>query len=292
MDDCIAEKLGGYVMARAIRLIRNAATISIFAYGAPCFAVDCFVDSVGGDDGNTGLSEDQAVKSQAKIPSSCTVAKYKRGSLFAEKVKISNSVKTYTNYGNTTDPLPKFVMPGTKNTGAVVSSNQGGVTIDGLYLSNSHGDGSSTSFSTGVCVQLGANSVFQNNEITSCDIGVMIMGTGSKFLNNYVHDLNTMIVDAAQDSGTYINSIGGAEGIFVNGSNNEVAYNTFVNCSGVAQWTGGGCDGGATEVSALSVASASTTITLTTPAASSRSPGKGRLPIRNSRTTWSLTVVG
>jgi hypothetical protein len=42
--------------------------------------------------------------------------------------------------------------------------------------------------------------------------------------------------------------VGGAEGIFINGSNNEVAYNAFINCSSTAAWTGGSCDGGATEV--------------------------------------------
>ncbi len=235
-------------MARSRLPLCGAAMLVVLGQCATALA-DCYVDSQTGNDSNTGQAEDQAVKTQAKIPSSCTVIRYKRGSVFNEAVKLSGSNKTYTNYGSASDPLPKFVMPGTTNTGAVVSSYQGGVTIDGLYLANSHGDGSSSSFQTGVCVSLGSNSVFQNNEITSCDIGVMLSGTGSKFLNNYVHDLNTMIVDATQDSGVNINSVGGAEGIFVNGSNNEVAYNQFINCTTKASWTGGGCDGGATEVS-------------------------------------------
>jgi hypothetical protein len=221
----------------------------VLCHSGIALAVDCFVDSRNGDDSLDGSTEATAVKTQTKIPKACSTVKYKRGSLFNEKVAIAGSAKVFTNYGDPADPLPKFIMPGTANTGAVVSSYQGGITVDGLYLANSHGDGSSASFSTGVCVTLGGNSVFQNNEITSCDIGVMLSGTGSKFLNNYVHDLNTMVVDASQSSGAYINSVGGAEAIFVNGSNNEVAYNTFVNCTGTAQWTGGGCDGGATEAS-------------------------------------------
>ena len=235
-------------MARSLLPIRGALAFAIMGYGAHALAVDCFIDNVNGNDGSTGLTEDQAVKTQAKIPSTCTVARYKRGSQFNEKVNITSKVTTYTNYGNSCDPLPKFVMPGTKNTGAVVSATSGGITIDGLALANSHGDGSSSSFSTGVCVSLGSNSIMQNCDITSCDIGVM-MGANSKFLNNYVHDLNTMIVDASIDSGANINSVGGAEGIFVSGSNSEVAYNQFINCTTVAAWTGGNCDGGATEVS-------------------------------------------
>ncbi len=238
-------------MASVYLPLRGALTLAALGYSANALAVDCFIDTVGGNDSNTGLSEDQAVKSQAKIPKSCTVAKYKRGSQFAEKLAVGGSVKTFTNYGDPCQPLPKFVMPGTTNTGPVVSSFQGGITIDGLYLANSHGDGSSSgsNFSQGVCVNVGGNSVVQHCEITSCDIGVMIMGTGSKFLNNYVHDLNTMIADAPQSSGININVVGGAEGIFVNGSNNEIAYNQFINCTGASQWTGGQCDGGATEVS-------------------------------------------
>jgi hypothetical protein len=57
-----------------------------------------------------------------------------------------------------------------------------------------------------------------------------------------------MAVDAAADSGVDPNAVGGAEGIFINGSNNEISYNSFVNCSATAAWTGGSCDGGATEV--------------------------------------------
>lgn len=241
-------------MARSIVPICGAATLSILVHSATSLGADveCFVDNVNGSDTNTGLTEAQAVLSQAKIPSTCTVAKFKRGNVFNEAVKMgySSKITTYTNYGNSCDPLPKFVMPGTKNTGTVVSSNTAGVTIDGLYLANSHGDGSSSSFGSGVCVQImGKSSVVKNCEITSCDIGVMMMGEGSKFLNNYVHDLNTMIVDASQDSGVNINAVGGAEGIFVSSSNIELAYNQFINCTTTAAWTGGSCDGGATEVS-------------------------------------------
>lgn len=36
--------------------------------------VTCYVDSVGGDDSRSGLSEAEAVKTQAKIGSTCTIA--------------------------------------------------------------------------------------------------------------------------------------------------------------------------------------------------------------------------
>ena len=36
---------------------------------------------------------------------------------------------------------------------------------------------------------LGANSKLLNNEITDCDIGIMLSGEGSLVQGNYVHDL-------------------------------------------------------------------------------------------------------
>jgi len=71
---------------------------------------DCYVDSVGGVDTNDGLSADKPVKSQAKIDATCTVVRYKRGSIFKEKVKVTSKVKVYTNYGPATDHLPWFII--------------------------------------------------------------------------------------------------------------------------------------------------------------------------------------
>ena len=226
-------------------LVSCAATLSILAYGATALAVDCFIDSVNGNDANTGLSEAQAVKTQARIPSTCTVAKYKRGSLFAEAVKVSNNVKTYTNYGNCSDPLPKFAKQRSPNNGGMFQSFSSGVTIDGLYLAGSMSDASMSNLLNGICVMLGSNSKLLNSEITNCDIGIMLSGTGSLVQGNYIHDL-FISVDAAP--GVDPNQVGGAEGIFINGSNNEVAYNVFAGCRSDAEWTGGSCDGGATEV--------------------------------------------
>lgn len=68
----------------------------------------CFIDSVGSDDGKSGLSEAEAVKSQARVGGTCTVLRYKRGSVFNEKLIVFEKVKTYGNYGDPGVPLPKF----------------------------------------------------------------------------------------------------------------------------------------------------------------------------------------
>ena len=232
-------------MARSILPCCGALIVAVLTHSAPALAVDCFIDSVSGNDANTGLTAEQAVQTQTAIPGACTVAKYKRGSLFNEAVKVSSKITTYTNYGDPCASLPKFSKQRSPNNGSMFSSFGSGVTIDGLYLSGSMSDSSMSNLMNGVCVMLGSNSKLLNSEITNCDIGIMLSGTGSLVQNNYVHDLYVS-VDAAP--GVDPNAVGGAEGIFINGSDNEIAYNSFIRCSSAAEWTGGSCDGGATEV--------------------------------------------
>lgn len=226
----------------------GTAMLVILGQSAHAWA-DCYVDSNNGDDSKSGQSEAEAVKTQTAIDSGCTTIRYKRGSVFNEAVRMGGGGpgggggnKTYTNYGNSSDPLPAFVV----QSGSVVSAFQGGVSIDGLHLEGSRGDGTMENLIQGVCVMLGGNSKLLNSEITQCDIGIMLSGDNSLVQGNVIHDLRMAVDSTSTD--VYVNSVGGAEGIFINGSNNEIAYNTFFNCKAAAEWTGGGCDGGATEV--------------------------------------------
>ena len=231
----------------------------------------CYVDSVNGNDANDGLSEAFPVKSQSAIHSSCTVVRFKRGSVFNEKLAIPTyfnnvlfgyNVKVYTNYGPESDPLPHFNVPSEPGRGPVVLSFKP-LTIDGLHFSGARGDstmehdfdfdrdGITKGIVGGIGAFLGAATTFINNEVDNCDIGIMLGGQGSVVRSNYVHDL---IMGIDDDPGVDPNLVGGAEGIFINASNNEVSYNSFINCTGPARWVGskGECDGGATEISAAS----------------------------------------
>ncbi len=234
-------------------------------------AVTCYVDSVNGSDANDGLSESTPVRSQSAIHSGCTVVRFRRGSVFNEKlaiptpfnnVRFGYNVKVYTNYGPRTDPLPHFRVSSLPGRGPVVLSFSP-LTIDGLHFSGARGDntmehdfdfdgdGITKGIVGGIGAFLGAATTFINNEIDDCDIGIMLGAPGSAARGNYVHDL---IMGIDDDPGVDPNLVGGAEGIFVNASNCEVSYNTFINCTGPARWVGsnGTCDGGATEVSAAS----------------------------------------
>jgi len=231
-------------MASSRLLVTGAAAVLGVALAPDAYA-QCYVDSMGGSDQNDGLSELTAVQTQGGIPAGCTEVRYKRGSIFNEAVQITRGVTTYTNYGESGD-LPKFVVPHTTNSGALVSAYQGGITIDGLYLEGSKGDGTMQGLGQGVCVTIGGGSMVLNSEITNCDIGMMLHGQGSLIQGNYFHDM-TMAVDAPLDS-IDPNQVGGGNGIFIHGSDNEIAYNSFVRCADEAEWTQSPCDGGATEI--------------------------------------------
>ena len=243
-------------MARALLLLSATATLSILAGSTEAFAADCYVDSVAGSDTNDGLTEATAWMSPSKIDSSCTTAKFKRGSEFAVAkgayaldLMTLRNLKVLTNYGDPSQPLPKFVKQREESSGGMLASYMGGVTIDGLYLSGSQSDAQMSNLADGICLMLGANSKLINSEITLCDIGIMTMGENVQVLNNYVHDL---FISVDGDPGIDPNAVGGAEGIFVNSSHVEVAYNRFINCTIPARWVSGTstrCDGGATEVS-------------------------------------------
>ncbi len=230
----------------------------------------CYVDSVNGNDTNDGFSEASPVKSQSAVDPSCSVVRFKRGSFFNEKLATSrfiggrlvSNVKVFTNYGPKSDPLPHFKVSSEPGRGPVVLSWVP-LTIDGLHFSGARGDntmehdfdfdgdGITKGIVGGIGAFLGAPTKFIHNEINNCDIGIMLGVPGSVVRGNYVHDL---IMGIDDDPGVDPNLVGGAEGIFINASDSEVSYNTFVNCTGPAKWVGthGECDGGATEVSARS----------------------------------------
>jgi hypothetical protein len=74
--------------------------------------ITCYLDSVNGNDENDGLSEASPVKSQSAIDSRCTVVRFKRGSVFNEKLAIPNlwsdNVKVFTNYGPESGGLHRY----------------------------------------------------------------------------------------------------------------------------------------------------------------------------------------
>ena len=248
------KRVGIQLLGAALLVILGSVTSALAA------DVPCYIDSVAGNDAGDGLSEATARQSWWKIPSTCTIVKYKRGSVFnlaagdmVYPAKVAGAdagtsygtskINTLTNYGDASLPQPKFIKERVFGSGGMVSGSN--LTIDGLYFDGTESSVAMKTISQGIVIMAGSNTKILNNEIANSDIGMMISGTGNLIQGNYVHDLH-VVIDAPP--GVDPNLVGGAEGIFVNASNNEVAYNTFIDCSDYAEWTGGDCDGGATEV--------------------------------------------
>ena len=261
-------------MARTMVALVGFGLLAVPASAAPALAADatCYVDNVSGSDSQSGLSEDQAVKSQAQIGASCTVVRFKRGNVYHEKLGIVSGVSTNTNYGNASDPLPQFIVPRTRSSGPVIQGlGKGNLTFDGLYVSGATGDGTmvglkgvpaATGDATagllgGACVVLGFGSTLTNSEVTDCDVGVLIADNSATVTSSYLHDMSLGTGELGRvDSylsgagiGILINYIENSIGI---GNSNPqlIQYNTIVNCKGTALKSdaGGDCYGGAIEV--------------------------------------------
>ncbi|MBN2573693.1 MAG: hypothetical protein JXP73_03945, partial [Deltaproteobacteria bacterium] len=92
------------------------------------------------------------------------------------------------------------------------------------------------------------NNVVQDCEIdgniegTLIQLGFSIRGNDNLVVGNYIHSLHEVILDSGS-----VNTSGGAEGIVVNGTGHEIAYNTLVDL-----WTPnetlGGAEGGCLEI--------------------------------------------
>jgi hypothetical protein len=89
-------------------------------------AQECYVDNEGGSSQASGQSEEEAVDSLDAIPSGCTTVHFKRGNVYNGKLELTQGITTYTNYGDESDPLPKFVVPRTEMSGPLVQGMMGG----------------------------------------------------------------------------------------------------------------------------------------------------------------------
>jgi hypothetical protein len=207
--------------------------------------VTCYVDSLGGCDTKPGLSESEAVSSQSKIDPTCTIVRYKRGSVFNEKLSLTDSATTYGNYGDAGLPLPAFMFPRQPRSGPVFDGTQRkGLTVDGSFLSGSTGDGTVTNVVIGTCVVLGAGGRLINSKVTDCDIGAQLLGEGSQTAGNYIHDIRP------SDSLVSLSSLPPiAWGLLLSGTKHDVSYNSFVGCKSTIGAHGAkDCSGSAIQI--------------------------------------------
>jgi hypothetical protein len=206
--------------------------LSVLLTGAgPAFAADYYFDSVGGDDGSDGRTEATAKKT-FKMPSGSGNTVYlKRGSSFAGNLSASNvTVKAYGT-GNRPEFLGTLSLTKATVEGVAARPPADPSVTRAVNVINVMGDST--------LVDCEADGGGTSDHVINVGIGVM--GTNNRILGNYVHDL------AWSQSGGQMDNSGGAEGIMVMASNNEIAWNSAVRCLSVNA-TLGGMEGGCFEI--------------------------------------------
>jgi len=204
-----------------------------------------YVDSIGGSDLNSGVSESQAWKTlnpvhahefqpgdviHLKRGSSWTINGERKGFIIDDSGVEGNPI-TFTAYG--TGKKPTFRNPGSD------SYHTHGITIDadwviveGLLIQDTRRDG--------IYISSGSDyNIVRDVEATGVGIGVGVYGQYNLITQNDLHDLQ-MVVNTPGGNDDF-----GAVGVWLFNSNNEVSYNGMINCK--APSYDYGFDGGVVE---------------------------------------------
>lgn len=207
------------MMCTRIFLIESVAA-AILSATSLAAAANVYFDTVDGNDANDGTTE-ATPKKTIKITSGSTIY-IRRGSTYSGNLNLNNvSVQTY-------GCGPRVVVNGS----LTVSKSA----IEGLHAKPS--SGSAINVQSGSTVR---DCEADGSVCTKSAMGIMVMGEDNRIIGNYVHDFSV------SQSGSSANNSGGAEGIMVMASNNEIAFNSVVNCQSV-NTTLGGFEGGCLEI--------------------------------------------
>jgi hypothetical protein len=226
-----------------MKRVRLLPVIGLFALALGPFltaqTTEYYVDAVSGSDSNSGTSSSSPWKSLSKVNgatfSAGTNINFKRGGVWQGQLNIkstgtSSSPVTYQAYG--TGNAPQIKNPGVSYGKAIDVTGDYNVIKDFL-LTDAH--------EAGIKTEPGADhNTVSNLEVTASGTGVYARSQYNLIIKNYVHDL-TMIVDDTSPSNDY-----GAACYWLEGANNEVAYNRGINCR--AHSYDFGYDGGFVEV--------------------------------------------
>jgi MYXO-CTERM domain-containing protein len=214
----------------------GAAVAAVFLTTSFVSAQEYYVDPAGNDT-NSGTSPDTPWQTLGPVEdmgfgsSGYTVFLKAGGEWTTGGLNVSDW--TLTRYGDGANPV--LVGDGSGWGGPITAGSN--AVVDGITV---RGQGSS-----GISVQ-GPNALVQNCEVDGSDgylqLGFGIMGEGNLITGNSVHDLSGQ----SGDSGD-MNTSGGAEAYMVMASDNEISYNSAVNCWGINE-TLGGAEGGCLEI--------------------------------------------
>jgi hypothetical protein len=233
---------------------RAALVLIIGLFISPAFATTYYIDSVNGNDGNSGTNSSQPWQTIAKIQSTALAAGdsvlFARGSSYSQCYYVdysgtSGSRITISAYGSGAAPAFTNATFAQGNFGNCIRIRGDYVTVDGLYFYSTAavaGDPAQYSPGDGPLVwQLGAvniesgcdNCTVQNCEFYDCVAAIRTRGQYTVMQYNYIHDCSRVMVPFTGNWGPL--------GIWMGHDHQTANNNTIRNmCSGVSNNIKGG----------------------------------------------------
>jgi hypothetical protein len=208
-----------------------------------------YISSIHGNDANSGTSPDQAWATLGKIPRGKVAVFFEKGSKWTITVggtsRSGLSVaagSVYATYGTGDKPLIQLDSSDGKTTATAGVQLGGTNLVDGLKVKGYAVIAFPVSSNGNVVQNCEVDGAIEGQEFGKMQLGFSISGQNNLIVGNYVHDLSGL----SGDSGN-VNTSGGSEAFVMNAGNNEVAYNTAINCW-VPNTTLNGAEGGCLEI--------------------------------------------
>jgi len=237
----------------ALFLFALVLSISGFFMGEPiepvfALGTNYYIDSINGDDSNSGISASVAWKTIDKLNSVSFAAGDNLN--FARESVWSGTILTIQSSGTPTNPITlksygSGKLPLLKNPGGlhVLEIKGDYIVVDGLSFSDT------TTFeifgrdqylgSGAILIGVGSDYVaVKNSDFTRVGVGVKSYGLYTTITHNNFHDLVIAYRDTDESYGAIC--------ISINNSNAEISYNLFTNCRSIDSPYG--ADGGAIEI--------------------------------------------
>lgn len=196
------------------------------------FATEYFVNSILGNDSNTGISSSVPWKSLSKVESKTLqpgdIVNFARGSAWSKAAW--ETVFLIDDNGTQANPITfraygEGVLPTFSNGGQVWNK---GIKITGDYIVIENLKVTNTGYGGFEIAKNADYNIIRNCEVSNCGMGILCYGSNNLFTRNYIHDLKMIVDNEIPDS----QSGGGDFGcvsFWLYGPNNEVSYNRSIN---------------------------------------------------------------
>lgn len=203
-----------------------------------------------GDDTNSGTSPDAPWATLGKIPKNKAIAVFfDKGSKWTITVGGTSrsglslaAGSVYATYGTGDKPL--ILLDSSDQKATVMGAVQlgGKNLVDGLRVKGYASIAFPVSSNDNIVQNCEVDGTIDGKTNGTMQLGFSISGQHNLIVGNYVHDLSGLSGDTGN-----VNTSGGSEAFVMNAGNNEVAYNTAINCW-VPNSTLNGAEGGCLEI--------------------------------------------